>query len=51
MRLILNLLASNKCNAIDIQSAFLQGKQIERPVFLIPSLEFLEQNTVRKLKT
>ena len=51
MRLILNLLASNKCNAIEIQSAFLQGKQIERPVFLIPSLEFLEKNTVRKLKT
>ena len=37
MRLILTLLASNKwpCNAIDIKSAFLQGKQIERPVFLI----------------
>ena len=37
MRLILTLLASKNwpCNAIDIKSAFLQGKQIERPVFLI----------------
>ena len=37
MRLILTLLASNKwpCNAIDIKSALLQGKQFERPVFII----------------
>ena len=37
MHLILTLLASNicPCNAIDIKSAILQGKQIERPVFLI----------------
>ena len=53
MRLILTLLACNKwpCNAIDIKSAFLQEKQIERPVFLIPPPEFQEQNTVWKLKT
>ena len=37
MHLLLTLLASNicPCNAIDIKSAILQGKQIERPVFLI----------------
>ena len=38
MHLILTLLASNICpcnNAIDIKSAFLQGKQNERPVFLV----------------
>ena len=48
MRLILTLLASNKwpCNAISIKSAFLQGKQIEIPVFLIPSPEFKEQTIV-----
>ena len=53
MRLILTLLSSNKwpCNAIDIESAFLQGKQIERPVFLIPPPEFQEQNIVWELKT
>ena len=49
MRLILTLPASNKwpCNAISIKSAFLQGKQIEIPVFLIPSPEFKEQTIVR----
>ena len=53
MRLILTLLASNKCscNAIGIKSVFLQGKQIKRPVFLIPPPEFQEQNIVSKLKT
>ena len=53
MRLILTLLSSNKqpCNAIDIKSAFLQGKQTERPIFIIPPSEFQEQNIVWKLKT
>ena len=53
MRLILTLLSSNKwpCNVIDIESAFLQGKQIERPIFLIPPPEFQEQNIVWELKT
>ena len=52
MRLILTLLASNKwpCNAVSIKSVFLQGKQIEIPVFLIPSPEFKEQTIVWKLK-
>ena len=47
------MLVSNRwpSNAIDIKSAFLQGKQIERPVFLIPSPEFQEQNIVWKIKT
>ena len=42
MRLILTLLSSNKrsCSATDIKSAFLQGKQNERPVFLIPHQNF-----------
>ena len=53
VRLILTLLVSDKwpCNAIKIKSAFLQGKQIERPLFLIPSSEFQEENIVWKLKT
>ena len=53
IRLILTLLASNKwpCNAVDIKSAFLREKQIERPVFLIPPPEFQEENIVWKLKT
>ena len=52
MRLILALLASNRwpCNAIDIKSASLQGKQIGRPAFLIPPPEFQEQNIVWKIK-
>ena len=52
-RLILTLLASDKwpCNAIDIKSAFLQGKHIERPLLLIPLSEFQEENIVWKLKT
>ena len=53
VRLILILFASNRwpCNVIDIKLAFLPVKQIERPVFLIPSVEFQEQNMVWELKT
>ena len=52
-RLILTLLASDKwsCNAVVIKSAFLQGKQIERALFLIPLSEFQKENEVWKLKT
>ena len=52
-RLILTLLASDKspCNAVIIKSAFLQGKQIERALFLIPLSEFQKENEVWKLKT
>ena len=53
VRLILILFASNRwpCNAIDIKPAFLLVKQNERHVFLIPSVEFQEQNMVWELKT
>ena len=53
MRLALTIFASNEwiCNSIDIKSAFLQGKQIDRTVFLIPPPEFQEPNVIWKLNT
>ena len=53
VRLILILFASNRwpCNVIDIKLAFLLVKQIDRHVFLIPSVEFQKQNMVWELKT
>ena len=42
LRMVLSVVASKgwKCNAIDIKSAFLQGKPIEREVFVKPPKEF-----------
>ena len=37
-------------NVIDIQTAFLQGKSIDRDVFLRPPTEFREKHTLWKLK-
>lgn len=53
LRLILTLIVSNRwsCNAIDIKSASIKLKQIEKPVFFIPPPECQEQNIVRKLKS
>ena len=51
IRLIFALLISNgwHCSSIDIKSAFLQGKEIEREVFVYPPIEAKSQN-VWKLK-
>ena len=39
-----------KCMAMDIKTAFLQGKPIEREIFLLPPKEFNDGNNVWKLK-
>ena len=46
-------MASNRwtCNSIDIKSAFLQGKEIDRAVYLTPPPEFEEKYIVQKLNT
>ena len=53
LRLILTFLATNNwlCNSIDIKSAFLQGKSIDRIVYLSPPRESKENNVVWKLNT
>ena len=46
-------MASNRwtCNSIDTKSAFLQGKEIDRAVYLTPPPEFEEKYIVQKLNT
>ena len=46
-------MASNRwtCNSIDIKSVFLQGKEIDRVVYLTPPPEFEEKDIVCKLNT
>lgn len=52
LRLILTLIVYNnwRCNSIDIKSAFLQGKEIERTVYLKPPKEADNGNSLWKLK-
>ena len=52
-RLMLILVSSYrwKCNTIDIKSAFLQGKPIEREVFIRPPRECRKEGILWKLKT
>ncbi|XP_057314680.1 uncharacterized protein LOC130655883 [Hydractinia symbiolongicarpus] len=52
LRLILTLIAYNnwRCSSIDIKSAFLQGKEIERTVYLKPPKEADNGNSLWKLK-
>ena len=54
LRMILTVLASKKwkCRSIDIKAAFLQGRPIERNVFLFPPKEAnVDKHKVWKLKT
>ena len=37
------------CNSIDVKSAFLQGKEIGRNVYLIPPIEAESENVVWRL--
>ena len=53
LRNLLTVIASNKqkCRAIDVKTAFLQSKSIEREVYVIPPLEANEKDNVTwKLK-
>ena len=51
IRLLLTLLLANNwnCNSIDVKSAFLQGKDIERDVYINPPVEFRNEHSVWKL--
>ena len=54
LKILLTILASKKwqCQSIDIKSAFLQGKKIERDVYLRPPKEAgVDKNCVWKLNT
>ena len=53
LRLNLTIMASNRwtCNSINIKSVFLQGKEIDRVVYLTPPPEFEEKDIVCKLNT
>ena len=54
LKILLTILASKKwqCQSIDIKSAFLQGKNIERDVYLRPPKEAgVDKNCVWKLNT
>ena len=52
-RLVLTIMASREwqCNSIDIQAAFLQGKPINRDVYVKPPMEVFTEGTIWKLKT
>ena len=52
LRIMLTILLSNhwNCNSIDIKSAFLQGKEIEREVYLSPPKEYTNEGKVWLLK-
>ena len=52
LALILSILSMKKwqCQAIDIKTAFLQGKRLDRDVYLKPPKEFQSQGIVWKLK-
>ena len=52
LRLLFTITASKKwtVKSIDISSAFLQGQQIERTVYLIPPREHKKKNVLWKLK-
>ena len=53
LRIIFVIISSNswECNSIDVKAAFLQGKYIERDVYLIPPKEFRKDKDERwKLK-
>ena len=52
-RMTLAIIATKnwKCNSIDIKAAFLQGKSINRDVYLKPPKEFRVHGTIWKLKT
>ena len=52
LSLLLSIVSMKKwqCQAIDIKTAFLQGKTLEREVYLKPPKEFLSENIVWKLK-
>lgn len=51
LRLLFSFSATNKwtVQSLDIASAFLQGKEIQRKVFIIPPKEFHKDNVVWKL--
>ena len=53
LRLALTLFTSKgwKCNAIDVKAAFLQGKPLDREIYIDPPVEFRKENIVWKLKT
>ena len=52
LRILLSITASKKwtIKSIDVTSAFLQGKEIERDVYLIPPKEHGKKDTIWKLK-
>ena len=52
LRLLFSITASNSwtIKSLDITSAFLQGKQLDRTVYLIPPKEYKKKNVLWKLK-
>ena len=52
LRLILGIIASKGwvMNSIDIKSAFLQGKELDRSIFVVPPKEAQLNNEVWQLK-
>ena len=40
-----------QCNSIDIKAVFLQGKPIDRDVYVKPPMEVFTEGTIWKLKT
>ena len=51
LRVVMSIAASEgwKCEIIDIKAAFLQGRKLERDVFLIPPVEIKEDGVIWKL--
>ena len=53
LRLIFAIMATRKwkIHSIDIKAAFLQGRPIDRKVYLLPPVEAEVENTIWELKT